>query len=54
MGFNNEEYVEEILYTAHKNGYSQQLLDEVKRLRESGDKSRTVDLYNKALSIVNG
>lgn len=53
MGFNNEEHIEEMLYTAHKNGYSKQLLDEVKRLRELGNISRTVDLYNEALRIIN-
>lgn len=54
MGFNNEEYVEEMLYIAHEDGYGDKLLDEVRKMREDGIKLRTVDLYNEALKRING
>lgn len=48
MGFTNEEFIEEILYTAHKEGKYIKLTRKVQKMREKGVKLSTADIYYNA------
>ena len=53
MGFNNEEYLEEILIKAHDKGYASELLSEVARLKDGDMKMTNIEYYFKALKNLN-
>lgn len=48
MGFTNEEFIEEILYTAHNEGKYIKLIKKVEKMREKGSKRPTCDIYYEA------
>ena len=53
MGFNNEEYLEEILIKAHDKGYASELLSEVDKLKGGDMKMTNIEYYFKALKNLN-